>query len=91
MDKIRVDLGFATLVAERGGDKNYNEIFVWLENKDGICLQDLAIIGQKYHYNDALNVVQDEGINVMVYADENDEDYTHKFDIGIYKPENEEE
>ena len=52
MDKIKIDLGFATLVAEKGTDKNYNEIFIGLENKAGCWLQDLAIVGQKYHYTD---------------------------------------
>ena len=37
MEKIKIDLGFATLVAEKGTDKNYREIFIGLESKDG-CL-----------------------------------------------------
>ena len=28
MEKIKIDLGFATLVAEKGTDKNYNEILL---------------------------------------------------------------
>lgn len=87
MEKIKIDLGFATLVAERGSDESYNEIFVGLEDKDGVWLQDLAIIGQKYHYDEDCNVVDEKGINVMVYSDANDEDYTHKFDIDIYEEE----
>ena len=35
MEKIKIDLGFATLVAEKGTDKNYNEIFIGLEDKRG--------------------------------------------------------
>lgn len=35
MEKIKIDLGFATLVAEKGTDKNYREIFIGLEGKDG--------------------------------------------------------
>lgn len=88
MEKIKIDLGFATLVAEKGTDESYHEIFVGLEDKGGVWIQDLAIVGQKYHYTDDTEVIQDKGINVMVYADENDEDYTHKFDIGIYEEEN---
>lgn len=87
MENIKIDLGFATLVGERGADTNYNEIFIWLEDKNGVYIQDLAIIGQQYHYDEDLGVVQDEGIVVRVYADENNEDYTHQFHIGMYKEE----
>ena len=38
MEKIKIDLGFATLVAEKGNDKNYNEIFIVLEDKNGCWL-----------------------------------------------------
>lgn len=85
MEKIKIDLGFATLVAERGSDDSYKEIFIGLEDKDGVWLQDLAIVGQKYHYDEDSHVVDKKGINVMVYSDANDENYTHKFDIDIYK------
>ena len=87
MEKIKIDLGFATLVAERGNDEGYKEIFIGLEDKNGAWLQDLAIVGQKYHYDLDSNVVNEKGINVMVYSDVNDEDYTHKFDIDIYEEE----
>jgi hypothetical protein len=87
MENIKIDLGFATLVAERGTDTNYNEIFIWLEDKNGVCIQDLAIVGQQYHYDEDLDVVQDEGLVVRVYADENNEDHTHQFRIGVYKEE----
>lgn len=87
MDKIKIDLGFATLVAEKGVDHNYREIYLGLEDKNGVWLQDLAIIGQKYHYDEDSNVINEKGINVMVYSDANDEDYTHKFDIDIYEEE----
>ena len=88
MEKLKIDLGFATLVAEKGADENYNEIFIGIEDKDGVWIQDLAIVGQKYHYTDEGEVVQDKGINLMVYADKDDEDYTNKFEIGIYEEEN---
>lgn len=87
MDKIKIDLGFAALVAEKGVDNNYREIYLGLEDKNGVWLQDLAIIRQKYHYDEYSNVINEKGINVMVYSDANDEDYTHKFDIDIYEEE----
>ena len=87
MDKIKIDLGFATLVAEKGTDTNYNEIFIGLEDKNGCWLQDLAIVGQKYHYADDEEVVQDKGIDIRVYADKDNEDYTHHFEVDIYEEE----
>ena len=88
MDKIKIDLGFATLVAEKGTDKNYNEIFIGLEDKNGCWLQNLAIVGQKYHYTDGTEVVQDNGIDIRVYADKDNEDYTHHFEVGVYEEDN---
>lgn len=82
--KMCIDLGFAKLVTEKGADPNYKEIFISLETNDGAFIQDLAIVGGKYHYEND-DVVQDKGISVKVYSDEYNEDYTHNFDIGIYK------
>ena len=87
MEKIKIDLGFATLVAEKGTEKNYNEIFIGLENKAGCWLQDLAIVRQKYHYTDSMEIVKDKEIDVMVYADKDNEDYTHHFEVGVYEEE----
>lgn len=91
-DDLKLDLGFATLVAEKGADPNYNEVYVGLEDKDGVWSQDLAVIGQKYHYNkdaDGMDneVVQEKGVRVLVYSDKDDEDYTHEFSIDVYEEE----
>ena len=87
MDKIKIDLGFAVLVAEKGIDNNYREIYLSLEDKNGVWLQDIAIVGQKYHYDEELNVVNDKGIDVKIYADSNNEDFTDEFGINIYEGE----
>lgn len=87
MDKIKIDLGFAVLVAEKGIDNNYREIYLSLEDKNGVWLQDLAIVGQQYHYDEELNVVNDRGINVKIYADSNNENFTDEFGINIYEEE----
>ena len=87
MDKIKIDLGFAVLVAEKGIDNNYREIYLSLEDKNGVWLQDLAIVRQQYHYDEELNVVNDRGIDVKIYADSNNEDFTDEFGINIYEEE----
>lgn len=88
-NRVEVDLGYATLVAEKGTNPDYKEVYVGLENKDGLWTQDLAIIGGKYHYSKEDEVVQDKGVSVKVYSDKDDEDITHEFSIGIYEPEEE--
>ena len=87
MEKIKIDLGFATLVAEKGTNKNYREIFIGLENKAGYWIQDLAFVGQKYHYTDGKEVVQDNGIDIRVYADKENEDYPYHFEVDICEEE----
>lgn len=86
-NKLVVPFGEYKIMAEKGADHNYNEIFIWIEDKNGVCIQDLVIVGQKYHYNENLDVVQDESVLVRVFTDEYNEDYTHEFDIGVYKEE----
>lgn len=85
MEKIKIDLDFATLVAEKGIDKDYREVNIYLEDKEGMWIQDIAMIGQKYHYEKDWAPVQDKGIIARVWSDVNNEDYTHKFDIDIYE------
>ena len=88
MEKIKIDLGFATLVAEKGIYEGSREIYLSLENRKGVLLQDLAIILQKCHYDKYGNLVYDKGIDVTVYADCDNEDYTNRFEIGIYEEKN---
>lgn len=87
--KIKIDLGFASLVVEAGNDQ-MKEVYVGLEDSNGAWFQDLTVIGQKYHV-DGENIAYDEGIRVRVFADKDNEDYTHSFDIDIFKDKSEEE
>lgn len=89
-NKIKLDFGFATLVVEKGCDPYYQEVFIGLEDSEGAFLQDLAIVGRKYHYeNDEL--CYEDKISVKVFSDEYKEDYTHDFTIDLYEWKNEEE
>ena len=87
MDKIKIDLGFATLVAKKGIDNNYRAIYLGLEDKNGVWLQDIAIVEQQYHYDTNDGIVHDKGIDVKVYADYDNEDFTDEFGINIYEEE----
>lgn len=81
--KISIDLGFAKLVAEVNTDPNVREIIVSLE-KDGIWVQDLAIVRQKEGFQ---TETYEKKIEVLLYEDETTEDYTAKKEINIYENE----
>lgn len=83
---IEIDLGFATLTVDKSVDPNFpREIYIGLK-KDGHWLQDLVIVAQKNHYEEG-ELVREESIRVLVYADKDSVDYTNEFNIGIYKEE----
>lgn len=83
-EKVKIDLGYAVLTAEKNSDPTYPEIIIRLEDSGGSWIQDLAIVGSQYHYNDG-EVVCDEGISIKVYSDKENEDFTHDFNVGIYR------
>lgn len=84
--QIKFDLGSAFLVAEPNTDKDYKEIIVGLMNSDGTYIQDLAVVGPEYSYGENSKVIlSDKSIKVRVYSDKHNEDYTHKFTVGVYE------
>lgn len=83
MDKLEIKLADGNkLVAELyapGGD-NPPEITVYIQDKKGVILQDIALVRAKEKeptVADAENV----GAEVLVWADEFSEDYTDRFII----------
>lgn len=76
------------LIAQQNDDSLFcNEIFIGLAQADGSWLQDLAIVRQDFQYGeDGIHWSKDK-YEVLVYGDENDEDYTHRFEIGTCKEE----
>lgn len=93
-NRISIDLenGFR-LVAEQGADPNYNrEMFIFIEKENGVICQDLAVVRNAYEYYDDYDVKwKDDVYEVLVYGDENNEDYTGRFEIGRYRSSEEEE
>jgi len=79
--KMKLDLGFAALAVEvYNSDCPVPEIVVCLENNDGISIQDIAVIRQTVE-----NEQPKEALECLVYSDELDENYTHKFSINRHK------
>lgn len=87
-ERIAIDLpNGLKLVAEQNQDPDFpNEIFVGIENGDGVWLQDLAVIRNAHSTNNIFGVAWHSNLmEVLVYADKDDEDYTDKYAIDIRK------
>ena len=67
-------------------DDDFKDLCISLESDKGDWIQDLAIVREKYEFKENESgehtVEQIKGVyEVLVYADKDSEDYTHKFDI----------
>lgn len=80
MLKIKLPNGLY-LTAEEG--EYPGEMFIGISDENGRWLQDLAIIRNAYNY-DAASFDPDK-MEVLVYADSEDDDYTDKFEINFWK------
>lgn len=83
MNQIRVPLknGNELVVDVYGAEPgcNNDEISISIVDKEGCYMQDIVLV------RESLNT--DNVIEAMVYADEYNEDYTHKFCINQYEEE----
>lgn len=85
--EINVELSDGyTLKAVENTDNGYKEIFIGIVDKDGVWVQDLAIVGEQYDYEEGtLEVINRNGeYGVKVYADSDNEDFTCEFIINRY-------
>ena len=84
--KIAIDLpNGLQLVAERTATNYKNEIIIGIL-KDGVWHQDLAIVRNRYTHDENNGVRWiDNQFEILVYADENSEDYTNSFTVGTYQ------
>ena len=85
-NKLIMHCSFGDIVIELNPDSNYKEAWIYVE-KDGEVYQDLAIVRENYHYDDAegCSIVHDGKAEVLVYADKDSEDYTDKFTIEMHE------
>ena len=84
---VELDDGYR-IVAEINVDPDYKEVFVFLEDAEGVCVQDLAIVGEQYKIVHSGRVAPEHGkYRVLVYNDEYSEDYTHEFQVNRYEGE----
>lgn len=78
------------LVAEvYKADVSYpEELTVYVRDKDGIILQDVCLVRPHCEFDCNGLHIDSEEIDCLVWGDEDNEDYTHKFVIQQYKEEN---
>lgn len=87
--KISVDLGTKKIVAEvcDWNDGGPNEIAVYLCDEDGAIIQDICLARGylKLDKESGDFKVNEDLIECMVWGNSQDEDYTHKFVIDVWK------
>lgn len=74
-------------LCDPGGD-NPPEIAVYIQDEKGVGLQNVALVRAK-ETEPAVVDTENVGAEVLVWADENDEDYTDRFIINEYNNEEE--
>ena len=74
-------------LCDPGGD-NPPEIAVYIQNNEGVGLQNVALVRAK-ETEPAVVDTENVGAEVLVWADEFNEDYTNKFIVNEYNNEEE--
>lgn len=88
---IPLDNGFK-LVAEQNVNSEFDkEIFIGLETETGAYHQDLAIIRPTYTFENDNVKFNSDMFEMLIFGDEKREDYTNKFTVPLYKPEDEDD
>ena len=91
--KIRIPIGDMFLVAEVNdwNDEMPAEMYIYLENQVGVMWQDIALVREHYHFLMNQGCVRDPSlIDIKVWGDSENEDYTHEFTVGIWGQEEDE-
>lgn len=90
--KLIIPLGEYKIVAEID-DRNQPEIppemVICIYAKDDRIMQDVCLVRPHYHFNGKTMEFEHDNdfVDCLVWADSDDEDYTHHHIIGIYKEE----
>lgn len=87
--EIQLQPGYK-LAAEQNSDPNFSrELIIGVKKDDGSWVQDLAIIRNAYSINDGKVTWDDKTFEMLIYADEQSEDYTDLKRVGLYEDEDE--
>ena len=87
--KIEIQLGENKIVAEIYDADCLEfppEIFICLKDKDDVIIQDVCMVRPHYTIGDKYKAtVDNNSVQCIVWADHEDEDYTHKHIIEVYR------
>lgn len=84
VERISIPLGKNRITVESYNyDGEHPEIAVFLQNDDGVCLQDICLV-RPHVVEPATGETTDEIVDCIVWADENSDDYTDKHVIPVY-------
>ena len=73
-----------SLTVEQNDDPSYSkELYVGIQKDNGIWWQDLAII-RPAMVGEESGVWSKDTFEIKVFADKDNEDYTHEFTVGLY-------
>lgn len=83
--KLAPNINLVTEFASAGIESEVGtELYVYLEDDDGIVIQDLGIFRNANTSGENEYPRKFDGtVQVLLYTDENDEDYTHDFTIPV--------
>ena len=82
-DNVKVDLGFAFLVAKKNTNSEIPGIYLFLEDKEGRFMQDIVSVERTCKTMDDEFSFKDS-VTVRIWGDGNSEEYTDKFNIEPY-------
>jgi len=94
MKRIEIPFGENKIVAEiydMDCPEFPPEITIHLQDKDGVILQDICLVRPHYSFEktDESPKIHNDLIDCLVWGDENNEDYTKKYVIGVNEWEEE--
>lgn len=73
------------LVAEQNTDPAFqNEIFIGISDGNGVWYQDLAVVRNAYEYDGDKVVWKEDEFDILVWGNENNEDFTNEYTVGLY-------
>lgn len=79
--------GNELVVEKYRADKDFpEEIGIFIKDKYGIIVQDICLVRPHYEYNNQIDI-SNTLIDCLVWSDQYNEDYTHKFIIPQYQEE----
>lgn len=88
-NKIEIPIGDNKIIVfiNDWADGLPKEIFISIEDKNGVCIQDICMVREHYHYSEKNEdfKIDDSLVDCRVWADSENEDYTDEFCISVYK------